>query len=584
MYYSDDLIEEIRMRNDIVDVISGYIKLQKKGNSYFGLCPFHNEKSPSFSVAPHKQMFHCFGCGEGGNVFSFIMKYENYSFLEALKVLADKAGVQLPEMEYSAEAKKQADLKTTLLEINKQAAKYFYYLLKGEKGRQALDYINVRGLSEETVTKFGLGYSDKYSSGLYQYLKKQGYQDEILSQTGLFTMDERGANDKFRNRVMFPILDINNRVIGFGGRVMGEGMPKYLNSPETKLFDKSRNLYGMNFARVSRKSNLIICEGYMDVIALHQAGFQNAVASLGTALTIQQAGLIKRYTGEVLLAYDSDAAGVKAALRAIPILKDAGLSVKVINMNPYKDPDEFIKTLGTAAFQDRIDRAENSFLYELRVMQQGYDMNDPESKTSFYNTVAKKLLEFTDELERNNYTESVSKEFGIPLDSLKKKVIQMSTVLGGQVYEKPKSGIHSKKEKEDGIKQSQKILLTWLIEDSTLYHKIAHIISENDFKEPLYDTVANMLFEQLRRGEMNPARIISHFESEEEHKEVAALFNSPLLENMSLSEREKALNDTIYKVKKNSLDYAGRTATDISQLQEIIKEQANLQKLHISLG
>ena len=281
MYFSEELIEEIRQRNDIVDVISGYVKLQKKGSSYFGLCPFHNEKSPSFSVSRQKQMYYCFGCGAGGNVITFVMEYENFSFVEAVRMLAERAGVEIPEVEYSQEAKAKADLKSTLLEVNKLAAKYFYAQLKSEQGKMAYTYLTKRGLSEETIKNFGLGYSNKYSDDLYKYLKLKGYSDDILAKAGLISVNEKsGVYDKFWNRVMFPIMDVNNRVIGFGGRVMGDAKPKYLNSPETEVFDKSRNLYGLNRARTSRKSYFLICEGYMDVIALHQAGFTNAVASL----------------------------------------------------------------------------------------------------------------------------------------------------------------------------------------------------------------------------------------------------------------------------------------------------------------
>ena len=356
MYYSDELIEEVRSRNDIVDVISSYVKLKKSGATYFGLCPFHNEKSPSFSVTPSKQMYYCFGCGEGGNIYSFIMKYENYSFLEAVKLLADRAGVALPEAEYSAEEKKNRDLKATLFEINKKAAIYFYHQLKSDKGKVGLSYFRERGLSEKDIVHFGLGYADKTSNDLYRYLKSLGYADEILKETGLFSFLEKGTYDKFFNRVMFPILDINGRVIGFGGRVMGEGKPKYLNSPETRIFEKSRNLYGMNFARTARASYMLICEGYMDVIALQKSGFTNAVAALGTAFSEQHAMLLKRYIKEAVLTFDSDEAGRKAALRAIPLLKKAGIAVKVLDMSPYKDPDEFIKNLGTDEYQKRRHR------------------------------------------------------------------------------------------------------------------------------------------------------------------------------------------------------------------------------------
>ena len=379
-YYSDELIEEVRSRNDIVDVISGYVRLQKKGSTYFGLCPFHNEKTPSFSVSPGKQMYYCFGCGAGGNVFTFIMQYENYTFPEAMEMLADRAGIELPKQEMSAEQRRAADRRARILEVNKLAAKYFYMLLQNPQGELARKYFEKRQLTRETITHFGLGYSDKYSDDLYRYLKKAGYEDDLLKDSGLVTIDERrGGRDKFWNRAMFPIMDANNRVIGFGGRVMGDGEPKYLNSPETIIFDKSRNLYGLNFARQSRKPQILLCEGYMDVIALHQAGFDNAVASLGTAFTSGHASLLKRYTKEVYLTFDSDGAGVRAALRAIPILKEAGLTAKVINMQPYKDPDEFIKALGAEEYQKRIDKAENSFLFEVRILERDYNMQDPES-------------------------------------------------------------------------------------------------------------------------------------------------------------------------------------------------------------
>lgn len=594
MYYSDDLIEEIRSRNDIVDVISSYVKLKKQGATYFGLCPFHNEKSPSFSVTPGKQMYYCFGCGEGGNVYSFIMKYENYSFVEAVKMLADRAGITLPEAEYSEEERKRADLRANLLEINKKAAMYFHHQLKSEKGQIGLKYFNERGLDNETIVRFGLGYSTKTSNDLYQYMKTFGYSDDILKESGLFSFSEKGTYDKFWNRVMFPILDINSRVIGFGGRVMGEGEPKYLNSPETKIFEKSRNLYGMNFARISRKPYLLICEGYMDVIALHRAGFTNAVAALGTAFTDQHAMLIKRYVKEVVLTFDSDGAGRKAALRAIPILKRAGIAMKVLDMTPYKDPDEFIKNLGADEYQKRIDNAMNSFIFEIKMMREQYDLDDPHAKAEFYNNVANKLLEFPDELERNVYIEAVSKEFMIPFESLDKMVKKLALSYSGEGYtdrynenevneEIERDLKKSKKHLEDGVKQAQKILLTWLIEDENIYGKIKDIISEKDFVEPLYYMVAKMLFEQLESGAINPAKILNQFTEEDEHREAAELFNTSLREEMSSQEKEKALNDTVYKVKKNSLDYASRNAKEVSELQEIINEQKKLQKIRIIL-
>lgn len=589
MYYPDELVERVRESNDIVDVISGYVKLQKKGASYFGLCPFHSEKSASFSVSPNKQMYYCFGCGAGGNVLTFIMEYEKFTFTESIKYLADKAGIELPELEYSKEAREKADLKNTLFEINKKAAIYFCHQLKGENGAKAREYFEKRQLSAETINRFGLGYSNMYSDDLYRYMKSEGYSDAVLKESGLFTMSEKGVHDKFWNRVMYPIMDINNKVIGFGGRVMGEGEPKYLNSPETMLFDKSRNLYGLNIARSCKKNHLIICEGYMDVIALHQAGFNEAVASLGTALTTGHANLLKRYTSEILLTYDSDGAGVKAALRAIPILKSVGLRIKVINMRPYKDPDEFIKALGADEFQKRIDEAITSFDYEINVLESQYDLKDPESKTAFYQAMARKLSEFTEPVERNNYVQAVCDKYFIDYDSFKKMVNEYGEkyYLANELKEqKEKQETIAKKPKEDGVKIAQKILLTWLIDDANIYPRIKAYISPDDFIEPLYHDVAVKLFEQLSQGKINPAGIISTYESEEEHKEVAALFNEPLSENLNIAEKEKALNETIYKVKKNRVDYRSRNATSVDELKELVKEQAELKKLsqmHISL-
>ena len=590
-YYSDELIEEVRSRNDIVDVIGSYVRLKKKGSTYFGLCPFHNEKTGSFSVSPNKQMYYCFGCGAGGNVFTFLMQYENFTFGEAMQSLADRVGIELPQQEMTSAQRREADRRTRLLEINKEAAKYFYTLLRSPRGQKAYQYFKKRELSDETMQKFGLGYSDQYSDDLYRYLRKKGYDDDILKDSGLITIDEvRGGHDKFWNRAMFPIMDVHNRVIGFGGRVMGDGEPKYLNSPETRIFDKSRNLYGLNIARTTRKNQLLLCEGYMDVIALHQAGFDNAVASLGTALTSGHANLLKRYTKEVYLTYDSDGAGVKAALRAIPILKEVGIVTKVINMRPYKDPDEFIKALGAEEYQKRIDEAENSFLFEIRIMQENYDMNDPESKTAFYNEIARKLLGFSEELERNTYIEAVAEKYQIGFDNLRKLVNNLA-VKGGLVREHTplKSGINENKKKEDGMKQSQKLLLTWLIEDTRLFGAIKGLITAEDFTEELYHRVATELFAQYEAdGSVNPAQIISRFPEADEQKEIAGLFNARIHEIENKNDREKALKETIIRIKQNSIDYRTRNnnPTDLAAMMKIVEDKRaleKLEKLHISI-
>ncbi|MBO5372103.1 MAG: DNA primase [Lachnospiraceae bacterium] len=590
-FYSDDLIEEVRSKNDVVDVISGYVRLQKKGSTYFGLCPFHNEKTASFSVTPSKQMYYCFGCGAGGNVFTFLMEYENFTFAEAMQSLAERVGVELPAQEYSPRMKQEADKRQRLLEVNKEAGKYYYMLLRSEHGKYAMEYFRKRELTDEIMRKFGLGYSDKFSDDLYRYLRNKGYEDELLRDSGLISFDERrGGHDKFWNRAMFPIMDVHNKIIGFGGRVMGEGEPKYLNSPETKIFDKSRNLYGLNFARTTRKSYFLLCEGYMDVIALHQAGFDNAVASLGTALTSGHASLLKRYAKEVYLTYDSDGAGVKAALRAIPILKEVGITTKIINMRPYKDPDEFIKALGADAYQERIEQAENSFMFEIRILEQDYDMKDPESKTAFYNEIARKLLGFTEELERDNYIEAVAVKYQMGFENLRKLVLHLGTQGGiAAPRQQLKSGIHENKKKEDGMKQSQKLLLTWLIEDTRLFPIISRYILPVDFTEEIYRKVAEILFSQFENtGTVNPAQIISMFQNEEEQREIASLFNAHIRNIETKADMEKALKETVVRVKQNSINHrsANLAPTDMAGLQQLVSDKRQLEqleKLHISI-
>lgn len=589
MFYSDDVIEEVRSRNDVVDLIGNYIKLTKKGSSYFGLCPFHNEKSPSFSVSRDKQMYYCFGCGAGGNVFTFVMEYENYTFVEAVKYLAERAGIKLPEMEVSEEQKRIQSQRQRLLDIHKMAARYFYYQLKSKNGANALAYFEKRCLSKETIAHFGLGFSNPYRDDLYQFLRSKGYDDGILKASGLVTMDEKyGAHDKFWNRVMFPIMDVNNKVIGFGGRVLGDGTPKYLNSPETLLFDKSRNLYGLNFARTSRQPFMIICEGYMDVIAMHQAGFTNAVASLGTAFTLQHGILLKRYTEEVRLAYDSDEAGVKAALRAIPILRSAGLRIRIIHMTPYKDPDEFIKNLGIEAFKERIDEAENSFMFEVSILERSYNLGDPEGKTRFFNEVAKQLLNFEQELERNNYIEAIARKYGITFENLQKLVNRYGLTLPEREVRREERPAIRKENAGGGYPEallaSQKLLLTWLVNDVSLFKKIKPWLEWEDFVHPVYQRVCRAVYESIETtGQIVPGQIINLFQEKEEQKLVAAIFNSDIAGIDDKNAREKALTETVVRIKRYHLDELSRRTQDLAGLQKIIRMKSDLQHLHISL-
>ncbi|MCQ2524170.1 MAG: DNA primase [Lachnospiraceae bacterium] len=583
MRYPEELIEEVRMKNDIVDVVGSYVKIQKKGSSYFGLCPFHSEKSPSFSVSGSKQIYYCFGCGAGGNVISFIMNYENYNFQEAVKFLADRAGIKLPEIEYSQEAQKKAQRKTRLLEVNLEAAKYYFYQLRQPNGKIGHDYLTGRELTEDTIKNFGLGFANITSNDLSLYLKSKGFEDDLIIEAGLATFDEkRGLQDKFWNRVMFPIQDINHRVIGFGGRVMSDAKPKYLNSPETPIFDKSRNLFGLNFARTSRKNHFILCEGYMDVIAMHQAGFTEAVASLGTAFTSGQASLLHRYTDNVYLAYDSDGAGTSAALRAIGILRDVGMTGKVINLKPYKDPDEFIKGLGAEEFQKRIDEAENSFFFEIRILEGNFNLKDPDDRTKFIREIAAKLCTFEDEIERDNYTAAIAAKYTISQDSLKKQVA-INAAKGTTDYkplDRPKSLINPKKDPDENGKKVQRILLTWLSEEPRIYKQIKEFISPDDFVDDVYKEVATKLFKDLDEGKLNPAAIVSCFEDEEQQRTVAAIFNTKLEDIDGLKEKEKALHDIVLAVKKSANEALNaKPDPTVEEIMKALEDKKALQKL-----
>ena len=368
---------------------------------------------------------------------------------------------------------------------------------------------------------------------------------------------------------------------------MGDGTPKYLNSPETPVFDKSRNLYGLNFARTARKNNIILCEGYMDVIALHQAGFTQAVASLGTAFTAGQANLLRRYTENVLLAYDSDGAGTSAALRAIGILREVGLTGKIIDLKPYKDPDEFIKNLGTDAFQERIDKAENSFLFEIRILEQQFDLKDPEGKTKFHREIAKKLCQFSEEVERDNYAQAIAEKYYIGYENLRKLIHSYASKTGiAKPLERPKSGIQPKNTQEESVRKNQRLLITWLTEEPYLYKKVKDFLSPKDFTDELYGKVAEKLFEGLGKEGFSPAGIVSLFQEESEQREVAQLFDTKLEMLATLQEKEKAFHDVLLKVKENSLEYySSRLGSDVTAINQVIagkKALENLKRTHIS--
>ncbi len=617
MYYPEELVEEVRQKNDIVDVVSGYVRIKQKGANYVGLCPFHNEKTGSFSVSPSRQIFKCFGCGIGGNVFTFVMQYENYTFVEAMKMLAERAGIKLPEAEYDENAKKAMNKKARIMELNKDAANYFYFQLRAPQGEVGMKYFKNRELSDETMKKFALGYANVKSDDLVLYLKSKGYTDNEIVDSGVASFHEKyGLHDKFWNRVMFPIQDINNKVIGFGGRVIGEGEPKYLNSPETIVFDKSRNLYGMNFARTSRKGYLILCEGYMDVIAMHQAGFTEAVASLGTAFTGGQAAILRRYSDQIILAYDSDGAGTKAALRAIDILRNYGMTGRILHLEPYKDPDEFIKNLGREAFEERIQNAEDSFRFELRMMEKGYDLKSPESKLKFRKALVEKMYTLSDQFEDiKPFIELVCETYHFGYDEMCSSVASYgnsSQAKISTVRRQEETEVKRNKKKEDPVLYNQKVLLTWLVDEPFLYAKIKDYIHVDDFSDGIYRKAAERLIQALEDGEVpNPGAIMTSLQAseetnEEEQLEIASLFCTKITDKLSrmkgttevdldtqtkifdsVNDKERALSDILVTIKRATMqrvtDGANTDPEAFKKIVSIKKTIEKIQKTHISL-
>ncbi|MBR3537558.1 MAG: DNA primase [Eubacterium sp.] len=572
MYYPEEVIEEVRARNDIVDVISSYVGLKRVGSNFTCCCPFHSEKTPSFSVSRQKQMFYCFGCHEGGNVFSFIMKYEHFTFPEASKYPAERVGYSLPEVEPSEEEKKRANRKQQLRDVNNAVAAYFHYILtKTERGKLGYAYFTEkRGFTDKTIAEFGLGFADIYSDDLYKYLKKRGFSDQVMRDAGLVDFDERqGPHDKFWNRVMVPILDMNSKCIAFGGRVLGDAKPKYLNTRETELFDKSHNLFALYRAKRSKRRGMILCEGYMDVITQHQAGFDNAIASLGTAFTPGQAALIKRYTKEVYLAYDSDAAGTKAALKAIKILRDHDIQQRVVDLSPHKDPDEFLSAEGPDAYEDRLRNAISGRMFEIRRAAGEYRLGDPEEKTAFIHAVARIIAGSPDVAARASYIETVAGEYGLPPEILQQEVsriglsgldTQTSSEEGdseneGVPYRSPDTG-QSRKYRDTELKEdrAETRLLTWMVNRPELFKTLAPHISEEDFTGRTRE-VAEQLFRQYKEtGNVNPAALLNRYEESEDQRVIAGIMSNELPFEADADSAGKALTELVRKVKLKAVD------------------------------
>lgn len=588
-FYSDEIVSEVRSRNDIVDVVGRVAHLVKKGSNYFCCCPFHNEKTPSMSVSPSKQIYYCFGCHAGGDVISFVSRSRNITFGEAIRELAEESGVALPQKEMSTAEKRVSEDKKRVLEIYKAAAVFYVKKLFDKEGEPARRYIESRKLSVDTVKKFGIGFTGREQDGLYRHIKSLGYEDEILKKSMLFNFDEKkGPSDRFWNRVMFPIMDKNSRVIAFGGRVMGDAKPKYINSTETIIYEKNRHLFGLNYARSSRSDRLILCEGYVDVIALHQAGFDYAVASLGTALTENQARLIGNHVKEVVLSYDSDGAGINAALRAIPILKRQGLSVSVLSMAPYKDPDEFIKGLGKEEYLKRIENAEDEFDFRVRQLAAGFDLSKKRDKALFSQQVATWLGEYESRVTREIYEKDFARKYDIDLRALETEVLregerQRIENETRQVHEEDRAARKALSRAEDGYTATARYLISWVSESPEFFNKMKNLLTPEDFPDEFSIDIAKEVFASYERlGNVSPAAILSRYEEENEQNAAAAYFAADLMIPMEEKERERAFYEACGKIKRESLSRRSAKASsenDLAAWQQCRNELAELEKL-----
>lgn len=501
-YIADHLVEEVIRANDIVDVVSMYVRLERKGKYMFGLCPFHREKTASFSVTQSKQMYYCYSCGRGGGVVNFIKDIENLDFLDAVKFLADRVNITIPENASIGDVRFD-NLKKELNNLNIEAARFYYSVLNSPKGGLAREYLRKRGLSDSTLKKFGIGYASNEWDNLYASVKNK-FSDEAIKESGLFLKNKKGGiYDRFRGRVMFPIFNIMGDVIAFGGRIINEGEPKYLNSPETPVFFKRKNLYAMNFAKKYAMDSLIIVEGYMDVVSLHQAGVRNVVASLGTAFTEEQARMIKKYTKEVVVAYDMDLAGRKATERALRVLEDAQISTKVLSIPQGKDPDEFIKNYGKDVFYNLVDDASVAFEYKVDRLKESIDVTSVDGKVKFLNEVAKILLGVYNNLEREVYINKLASDYNISRQSILKELNRISKKGEnnnlGLIVNRNNTFRHGAKQSD--ISHYEKMILVILSNNNELYWKVERDLNEVYFRDESIKGMMSRVVEKIKKQE-----------------------------------------------------------------------------------
>lgn len=593
MLYPQELIDEIRTQNDIVSVISEYIALKPKGSSYFGLCPFHNESTPSFSVSADKQFYYCFGCGESGNVYSFIMRMENCDFPEAVKRLADRAHISLPEPEYSAEAARAERLKQQIYEMHRAAGRYYYAALHSRNGERALKYLNERGVKEEIQKRFGIGYAPSGRDHLCRYLKEKGFSTDAMIKSGLVmaSKDGKGLYDRFFNRLMFPIFDLQGRPIAFGGRVIDKGEPKYLNSPETVVFNKSRTLYGMNFAKAARKKEIILVEGYMDMISIYQAGFPNVVAGLGTAFNNDHARTLRKLADSVILLYDSDEAGTRAALRAIPVLVNNGFDVKVTQVKGAKDADEFIKKYGAEAFGKLIVDAVSHITFRIGCAGKNYNLENADHRVRFAEEAAKILADVANDIERDVYTKETAAVCGIDEAALRSRISRIRDASESEFLmeaEKKRKRVYSDKESRDirpkGITEAQKTILSMAVENDKVLKAVFSVLKAEEFEDGVYRTLAERIYNDSVGGRKSvPADLVSCFENIEDQNTAAAVF-AVKNDIDNVSKLEKAVTENVRLIKKNYTDSLLAKASTAEEVKRLIDVKRKLDELYITIS
>ncbi len=556
MRYSDEILDDVKSSNDIVDVISQYIRLKRSGRNYFGLCPFHNEKSPSFSVSPDKQIFHCFGCGVGGNIITFISKIEGIGFKEAIEVLAERANIKLPTIDNSADNKKE-ELKAKVYKVNSFTAEYYHKKLYEPTSKIAQEYVKKRKLNNETIQSFKVGFSGRFDE-LYQALKKEGFNDEEILESGLVNKNDNGKYiDRYRNRLMIPIFDERNRVIAFGGRVLDDSKPKYINSPENIVYIKGRHLFGLNVAKKGDTKRLLIVEGYMDAISLHQRGITNVVASLGTALTTSQGWLLRKNCEQVILGFDSDGAGQTAIMRAVEVMQNMGCDMRILQMTGAKDPDEYILKYGSVRFQKLMDDAISLIEFKIKVLQKDLNLENASDKIKFLNEIAKLISKVENTMEREIYIEKIAKGYNISKEAIYAEVnkLQYSNRKDKKVLEKEKPVVSKirKEEKHDvseEITKRENTIIWILINSIDTYKTIKENIKIEDFKNEENKEILKEIYIAIENGNTNINSVLDHIDSEK----IQGHLTEIMAEDYGITDNKKAIEDLLKKYELEKLE------------------------------